>query len=53
MFVSVLKPHSTLTRPNRNGIQLALAGAGEALASALPRSKDSEAEAAAFASLIQ
>jgi AcrR family transcriptional regulator len=54
MFVSVLKPHSTLSAIELERCCVGLVGAGEALSTALIRGRCSGAEAAeAFASLIQ
>jgi AcrR family transcriptional regulator len=54
MFVSVLKPHSTLSPSELYRYCVGLVGAGEALSAALVRRTCSEAEAAeAFASLIE
>lgn len=53
MFVSVLKPHSTLPTAELERRCIGLVGAGEALSGALVRGQCSESEAAAtFASLI-
>ena len=54
MFLSVLKPHSTLSPSELERRCIGLVGAGEALSAALVRGKCSEAEAIeAFTSLIQ
>jgi AcrR family transcriptional regulator len=54
MFVSVLKPHSTLSPPELYRYCVGLVGAGEALSAVLVRRMCSEAEAAkAFASMIE
>ena len=54
MFVSVLKPHSTLSPAELERRCVGLVGAGEALSAATVRGNCSEAEAAAaFTSLIQ
>jgi AcrR family transcriptional regulator len=54
MFVSVLKPHSTLSTAELERRCIGLVGAGEALSAALGRGNCSEAEAAGvFASLIK
>ncbi|EWY40866.1 TetR family transcriptional regulator [Skermanella stibiiresistens SB22] len=54
MFVSVLKPHSTLSPPELYRYCVGLVGAGEALSATLVRGMCSAAEAAeAFASLIE
>jgi AcrR family transcriptional regulator len=54
MFVSVLKPHSTLSPIKLEQRCVGLVGAGEALSSALVRGRCSGAEAAeAFSSLIR
>jgi AcrR family transcriptional regulator len=54
MFVSVLKPHSTLSPIRLERRCVGLVGAGEALSAALVRGRCSGAEAAeAFSSLIQ
>lgn len=53
MFVSVLKPHSSLSPTELERRCIGLVGAGEALSAALVRGKCSEAEAAdSFAALI-
>lgn len=54
MFVSVLKPHSTLSPAELERRCVGMVGAGEALSGAIVRGKCSEAEAAAaFTSLIR
>ena len=54
MFVSVLKPHSTLSTAELERRCIGLVGAGEALSAALVRGNCSEAEAAGvFASLVK
>jgi hypothetical protein len=54
MFVSVLKPHNTLSTAELERRCIGLVGAGEALSAALVRGDCSEAEAAGvFASLIE
>ncbi|WP_242675356.1 TetR/AcrR family transcriptional regulator [Phytopseudomonas dryadis] len=54
LFVSVLKPHSTLAPTQLEHCCIGLIGAGEALSAALVRGKCSEAAAAAaFAALIR
>jgi AcrR family transcriptional regulator len=54
MFVSVLKPHSTLSLADLERRCVGLVGAGEALSAAMVRGNCSEAEAIeAFTSLIQ
>jgi hypothetical protein len=53
MFVSVLKPHSTLAPEELERRCIRLVGGGEAIAGAAARGNGSEADAvAAFASLI-
>ena len=53
MFVSVLKPHSTLPLAELERRCVGLVGAGEALSAAMARGRCSEVEAAGtFASLI-
>ena len=53
MFVSVLEPHSSLTRPELERRCIALVGAGEALSGALTRGSCTKPEAVeAFASLL-